>query len=64
MVQQLKDVGEAVSDVAIMVKIIASLSHKFNAVKTTWDITMLIEQQTVDNLGAFDKTRTLFISRT
>lgn len=49
MAQQLKDVGEAVSDVAIMAKIIAGLPHKFNALKTAWD-SVSIEQQTVDNL--------------
>ena len=49
MAAQLNDVGEAVSDVAIMAKILASLPSRFNALKTAWD-SVEPERQTLENL--------------
>lgn len=46
---QLRDVGETVSDVAIMAKIIASLPSKYNAFKTAWD-SVPADQQSVEVL--------------
>jgi len=37
MARQLRDVGEAMSDVAIMAKILGSLPSKYNALITAWD---------------------------
>lgn len=37
MAAQLIDVGEAVTEVTIMAKILASLSSKYNALQTAWD---------------------------
>ena len=49
MAAQLNDVGEAVSDVAIMAKILASLPPRFNALKTAWD-SVELERKTLENL--------------
>lgn len=49
MAAQLKDVGEAVSEVAIMAQILTSLSSRFNALKTAWD-SVEPERQTLQNL--------------
>ena len=49
MAAQLADVGEKMSDVAIMAKILASLPPRFNALKTAWD-SVDTERQTLENL--------------
>lgn len=49
MAQQLKDVEEQVSDVAIRAKILASLPAKFNALKTAWD-SVAVDDQKIDSL--------------
>ncbi|XP_076285580.1 uncharacterized protein LOC143211633 [Lasioglossum baleicum] len=46
---QLKDLGEAVSDTAIMAKVLGSLPSKYNALQTTWD-SVPEARQTLDNL--------------
>ena len=46
---KLADVGENVSDFAVMAKILASLPPKFNALKTAWD-SVDAEKQTIENL--------------
>lgn len=37
MARTLNDVGEQISEIAIMAKILVSLPTKFNALKTAWD---------------------------
>jgi len=37
MATQLKDVGEKISDTAIMAKILGSLPSRYNALQTAWD---------------------------
>ena len=49
MASQLKDLGEAISDTAIMAKVLGSLPVKFNALQTAWD-SVPEERQTLDNL--------------
>jgi hypothetical protein len=49
MAAQLLDVGEPVSDLTIMAKILASLSSKYAAFQTAWD-SVSPEQQTLNNL--------------
>jgi len=49
MARQLKDVGEAVSDVTIMAKILESLPSKYNAFVTAWD-SVEEANQTIFNL--------------
>ncbi|XP_011687076.1 PREDICTED: uncharacterized protein LOC105449517 [Wasmannia auropunctata] len=74
MAMQLKDLGENVSPVAIMAKIISSLPAKFNPLKTAWD-SVAVADQTVDNLverlikeelrlTAEDETATAFAAST
>lgn len=47
--QQLRDIGQNIDDVSIMVKILASLPPKYNAFRTAWD-SMDEKRQTLDNL--------------
>lgn len=49
MAEQLKDVGEMVSETQIMAKILSSLSPSYSAFQTVWD-NVSVEVQTVDNL--------------
>jgi transposase InsO family protein len=49
MAAQLLDVGEPVSDLTIVAKILASLSSKYAAFQTAWD-SVSPEQQTLNNL--------------
>jgi len=49
MARQLKDVGETVSDVTIMAKILGSLPSKYNAFVTAWD-SVEEANQTIFNL--------------
>jgi len=49
MARQLEDVGEKVSDVAVMAKILASLPSKYNSLITAWD-SVDVENQTLNNL--------------
>lgn len=49
MARQLKDLGETVSDVTLMAKILDSLPSKFNALVTAWD-SVDIEKQTIQGL--------------
>lgn len=46
---QLKDLGEIVSDVAIMAKILESLPRQYNALQTAWD-SVPVESQSLENL--------------
>lgn len=47
--RQLEDIGEKVSDVAVMAKILASLPSKYNSLVTAWD-SVDAESQTLNNL--------------
>jgi len=47
--RQLRDVGETVSDVAIITKILESLPEKYNALVIAWD-NVERGNQTLDNL--------------
>jgi len=49
MAAQLADLGENISSVAIMAKILASLPTKYNPLKTAWD-SVAVADQTVSNL--------------
>jgi len=49
MARQLEDVGEKISDVAVMAKILASLPSKYNSLITAWD-SVEVENQTLNNL--------------
>ena len=49
MANQLKDIGEAVSDIMIMAKIISTLPTKFNAFVSAWD-SVPTESQNLTNL--------------
>lgn len=49
MAKQLTDLGEPVSDLTVMVKILASLTTKFSTLQTAWD-SVDPERQTIDNL--------------
>ncbi|CAD7087751.1 unnamed protein product [Hermetia illucens] len=49
MSSQLKDLGEAISDTTIMVKVLCSLPIKYNVLQTAWD-SVSEERQTLDNL--------------
>lgn len=49
MASQLKDLGETVSDVAIMAKILASLPAKYGSLVTAWD-SVETAHQTIANL--------------
>ncbi|CAD7080035.1 unnamed protein product [Hermetia illucens] len=49
MASQLKDLGEAISDTAIMAKVLGSLHKKYNVLQTVWD-RVSEERQTLDNL--------------
>lgn len=49
MARQLRDLGEQISDTALMAKILGSLPSKYNALVTTWD-SMPLASQTVENL--------------
>jgi len=49
MARQLRDVGEILSDVTIMAKILGSLPEKYNALITAWD-NVENENQTLDKL--------------
>jgi len=49
MAARLNDIGENVSDVAVMVKILAGLPSKYNALKTAWD-SVDSDKQTITNL--------------
>lgn len=49
MARQLKDLGEAVSDVTIMAKILGSLPSRFNALDTAWD-SVDVDKQTLQDL--------------
>lgn len=49
MARQLRDVGEAMSDVAIMAKILGSLPSKYSALITAWD-SVNPEMQTIQAL--------------
>ncbi|CAL1681040.1 unnamed protein product [Lasius platythorax] len=49
MAAQLADLGERISDVAIMAKILASLPSKYNPLKTAWD-SVAVAEQTISNL--------------
>lgn len=51
MARQLKDLGEVVSDVTIMAKILGSLPSKYNALVTAWD-SVDADKQTLENLAA------------
>ena len=51
MARQLSDIGEKVSDVMIMAKLLGSLSLKYNALVTAWD-SVDVENQTLENLTA------------
>jgi len=51
MVRQLKDVGEELSEVMIMAKILGTLPQKFGSLTTTWD-SVSEANQTRDNLIA------------
>lgn len=46
MARQLQDLGENVTDLTIMAKILASLTSKFSTLQTAWDLA----RQTLDNL--------------
>ncbi|CAL1681315.1 unnamed protein product [Lasius platythorax] len=47
--KQLTDLGEPVSDLTVMAKILASLTTKFSTLQTAWD-NVDPERQTIDNL--------------
>lgn len=49
MVRQLKDLGEMVSDVAIMATILGSLPSKYSSLITAWD-SVVNDQRTLENL--------------
>lgn len=49
MAAQLADLGERISDVAIMAKILASLLIKHNPLKTAWD-SVAVAEGTISNL--------------
>lgn len=49
MSQQLKDVGEPVTNTTVMAKILAGLTSKYSAFQTVWD-NVEEHQQTVENL--------------
>ena len=49
MAQQLRDVGETVSNMTVMVKVLTSLASKFSAFQSAWD-NADEERQTIDNL--------------
>lgn len=49
MAAQLADLGERISDVAIMAKILASFPSKYNPLKTAWD-SVAVAEQTISNL--------------
>lgn len=49
MARQLKDVGESVSDITIMAKVLGSLPGKFSAFTTAWD-SVDTNSQTLENL--------------
>lgn len=49
MARQLKDVGEEVSDVTVMAKILGSLPTKYNVFVTAWDSVGTVNQ-TISNL--------------
>lgn len=49
MAAQLRNVGETVSDLAIMAKILKSLSSRYNALQTAWD-SVPAESQSLENL--------------
>lgn len=49
MARQLCDLGERISDVTVMAKILGSLPIKYNALITAWD-SVNSEQQTIDRL--------------
>lgn len=49
MATQLKNVGENISDVAVMAKILGSLSSRYNALQTAWD-SVAENNQTLGNL--------------
>ncbi|XP_033222910.1 uncharacterized protein LOC117176743 [Belonocnema kinseyi] len=49
MARQLKDLGEAVSNVAVMAKILGSLPSKYSSLLTAWH-SVASDQQTLDNL--------------
>ncbi|KMQ88959.1 putative retrotransposon, partial [Lasius niger] len=49
MAKQLTDLGEPVSDLTVMAKILASLTTKFSTLQTAWD-NVNPERQTIDNL--------------
>lgn len=46
---QLKDLGENVSEVAIMAKVLDSLPSRYNALQTAWD-SVPVENQSLENL--------------
>lgn len=46
---QLKDVGENISDVAVMAKILGSLPSQYNALQMAWD-SVAENNQTLGNL--------------
>lgn len=49
MATQLTDVGEAVSDAAIIAKVLGSLPSRYNALQTAWD-SVPVENQSLENL--------------
>ncbi|KMQ88473.1 gag-pol polyprotein [Lasius niger] len=49
MAKQLTDLGEPVSDLTVMAKILASLTSKFSTLQTAWD-SVDPDRQTIDNL--------------
>lgn len=49
MAAQIGDLGETVSDLTLIAKIIGSLAPKYNTLQTAWD-SMDPERQTLDNL--------------
>lgn len=49
--QQIKNVGESITDIAIMTKILSSLPQKFRNVRQAW-LSLAEEKQTINNLTA------------
>jgi len=49
MAKQLTDLGESVSDLTVMAKILASITSKFSTLQTAWD-SVDPERQTINNL--------------
>ena len=49
MTRQLRDLGEQISDTALMAKILGSLPSKYNALITAWD-SILLASQTIESL--------------